>query len=1285
MAADGSAMTMMEYRWEMTPYQKNIWNLRTAMPGTAVCNNGGFIYSEFMTDYALWQETMRAVIRSGSTLRIRMDSSGQLGLAEYEGYSLPYFDRRGKSHSLIEKEMEEWMREPIPDVLGPLHDCRFIRADAGIYMFGRFSHMIMDGAGFSLFMKRLERTYLSLQKYGKAEVQEDDGFWQEIMSGSEKERAAKAREKYRKKHSGILGGRQDAVEYGSPVFTGGKTASSVRRKVPESLDRQIRKFSEEHRISCEAVLFGAAAAELCACAGREGVLLGRSVLNRTHRQLDQLGMYTNTQAVPIRIGNESVLEFLKNTAAELMAGLRTAGYSFSDWKRDAGLDGDLFDLVISYRNRRFLPRMEHGQIGELFDGVLEIPLRLNWNEDETETEAELLYSVQGWRAEEAELFLERLFFIMNQMTGETDDLNIRDIDPVCVADRKIRTQMRGRKWTYTVSVPKRFLTCMRERQDETVLRDEEGELTGRQILSEYASAVSFLERTLAEGREDPRKEEKRSERPLLVGLAVPRDRHYPVLMMAVMTAGAGFLPVDEQAGEAWRKELEQYCCMVVTGENRDEILSTEGKKTEELEFMAEQIRAGSIAYGIPTSGTTGKPKIALNTQEGLACRLEWMTAFYRKGGRYLQKTAKTFDVSIWEMLLPLIDGGTEYVVPEKRKADVEYLARIMRSERITKVHFVPSVLQSFLRYAERTGERFPDLKYLFSSGEELTAGTAEKAAECFPGAEIWNLYGPAECAIDVSAFLYRTMVPEAESVPIGRAVPGTGLFVLDGGGRKMLPGCSGEICITGKQTGAGYLKESASEQEQARFFFLDGEAAYRTGDRGRYGADGLLYYLGRMNAETKLRGMRIDLSGIEKLTDSIPGVLGAAACTDGEHLAVFYTAESSVTEKQIRQTLAEHLPAGCVPDRLIRLPEFPVGKNGKADRKALARIITEMDEEDSAGRNERETGAAAGESRKNIRRFMELLKPYLSGTVPRADESVFAAGLTSLGAAEFSMDLKEAGYDISYQDLYRGLTPSGILNISEERERSTGVIIFGRERSPEDIFLCFPYAGGGAECFERFAAGFRERPVQVWVADPEWSAIREVSDRREHWRNLVRRLPGTARIHVMGYCAGASAALEFLDVLESSGKKADTMWMCAAYPYKSIGWCERELTVWDILPKPAGIKFLEMIYGGEIPFDQRKYEKFRSEIRGAQTFMKNYRGTHRIRTFLIYGERDLLTAGFRKNYRLYHRYLKERFTVYAIPGAGHYFMRDYGGKIAGLAWKKIRKADAPGARGDNFR
>lgn len=115
---------------------------------------------------------------------------------------------------------------------------------------------------------------------------------------------------------------------------------------------------------------------------------------------------------------------------------------------------------------------------------------------------------------------------------------------------------------------------------------------------------------------------------------------------------------------------------------------------------------------------------------------------------------------------------------------------------------------------------------------------------------------------------------------------------------------------------------------------------------------------------------------------------------------------------------------------------------------------------------------------------MEILAPYLKGRIPSADESVFAAGLTSLGAAELSMDLRESGYDISYQDLYRGLTPSGILNISAQKDRCTGLTIFGRERNPEEIFLCFSYAGGGAECFERFAAGFQEKPVQVWVIDP---------------------------------------------------------------------------------------------------------------------------------------------------------------------------------------------------------
>lgn len=1267
---------VMGYRWEMTPYQKNIWNLRTAMPGTAVCNNGGFIYSEIMTDYMLWQETMRTVIRSCSTLRIQMDSSGMLELSEYTGYTLPYFDRCGKSRSEIEAEMGEWMRTPIPDVLSPLHDCRFIRADEGIYMFGRFSHMIMDGAGFCLFMKRLEETYLSLRENGESQIQEDTGFWQEIISGSERERAEKAREKYRKKCVGAAGTGQDILQFDNPVFAGHKTASSVSMKVPGGLDRKIRTYAKNHRISCETLLFGAAATEISACGGKEGILIGRSVLNRTHRQLDQLGMYTNTQAVPIRAGDRKVSEFLKDIAAELMAGLRTAGYSFSEWKQDAELDGELFDLVISYRNRRFLPRMEHARIGELFDGFLEIPLRLNWNEDETETEAELLYSVDGWRAEEAELFLERLFHILDQMTGGRTDageesLYISDIDLLCGTDRKIRAQMKGKPWKYTVSVPELFLASMRARPDETVIRDEEGELTGREILNEYVSAVGFLERILAEDRQS----RGGAEHPCLVGLAVPRDRHYPVLMLAVMTAGAGVLPVDEQAGEEWRKELEKYCCFIVNGENKEAVLSSEGRSPEEVELLAKRIRGADIAYGIPTSGTTGKPKIALNTQEGLACRLEWMTALSGEGGRYLQKAAKTFDVSVWEMLLPLTDGGTLYVVPEEKKADVEYLTEKMRSERITKVHFVPSVLQSFLRYSMRQKTELPDLEYLFSSGEELTAGTAEKTAELFPEAEIWNLYGPAECAIDVSAFPYSFSEKAAESVSIGRAVPGTGLYVMDAGNREVLPGCTGEICIAGKQTGAGYLRGSATEKEQARFFSLNGEPAYRTGDRGRYGADGQLYYLGRMNAEIKLRGMRIDLSGIEKLASSVPGVLGAAACRAGECLAVFYTSESGVTEEQIRKTLAERMPAGCIPERVLRLEEFPVGKNGKTDRRELGRIIEKMDEENS-GRAAEKT-ETAGEKQTDIRRFMEILAPYLKGRIPSADESVFAAGLTSLGAAELSMDFREAGYDISYQDLYRGLTPSGILNISAQKDRCTGLTIFGRERNPEEIFLCFSYAGGGAECFERFAAGFQEKPVQVWVIDPRWSSDGAIADRQKRIRNLIRRIPAATRVHVMGYCAGASAAFELLDALEASGKRADTMWLCAAYPHKSIGWRGKEYTVWDILPKPVGKQLLEMIYGWKIPFDKSRYEEFRAEIREAQKFMKYYRRTHRVRTFMLYGERDPLTAGFRKNYRMYHRYLKGRFTVFPIPGAGHYFMRDYGEKIAALAWKRIRKRNRP--------
>lgn len=271
-------------------------------------------------------------------------------------------------------------------------------------------------------------------------------------------------------------------------------------------------------------------------------------------------------------------------------------------------------------------------------------------------------------------------------------------------------------------------------------------------------------------------------------------------------------------------------------------------------------------------------------------------------------------------------GGSLYLLEDGREADFEEIGRILMVEKIRTVHFVPSALEGFLRYVRKKNWRFPELEQVIMSGETLPAPLAKEASHLFENADIWNFYGPAECAIDVSSYKCNG---QEDCIPIGKPVWETGLCVVNSRGEEVPDGIEGELIITGKLVGKGYLEGSADKEQQARFFRQDSERAYRTGDRAVWKKDGNLYYLGRKDREVKIRGMRMNLAQIESAMERIEGVTGSAVRKEGDKLIAYYTAEDEIAWEMMREELRKELLYYGLPDKTCYLKQFPLGRNGK--------------------------------------------------------------------------------------------------------------------------------------------------------------------------------------------------------------------------------------------------------------------------------------------------------------------------------------------------------------------
>ena len=375
----------------------------------------------------------------------------------------------------------------------------------------------------------------------------------------------------------------------------------------------------------------------------------------------------------------------------------------------------------------------------------------------------------------------------------------------------------------------------------------------------------------------------------IVGILADRSAELVVAILSVLKAGGAYLPLDPEypqerlrwmVGDArpgavlvQRRHLDRLpasaASVVVLGE-----AAGRGSGADlDSDFVPEQ-----AAYVIYTSGSTGRPKGAVNTHVALMNRILWMQDEYRLGAddAVLQKTPFSFDVSVWEFLWPLLAGARLVVARPGGHRDPDYLAELIAEQGVTTLHFVPPMLAVFLD-SPGIAERCGSVRRVICSGEALSRELQERFFREF-GAYLHNLYGPTEAAIDVTHWQCEPASARG-TVPIGRPVANTQVYVLDELLHPVPAGLPGELCLGGIQVGRGYLNQRALTADRFvpdAFSSLPARRLYRTGDRARLMADGTLEYLGRFDNQVKLRGMRIELGEIETVLTEHPAVRQAA-------------------------------------------------------------------------------------------------------------------------------------------------------------------------------------------------------------------------------------------------------------------------------------------------------------------------------------------------------------------------------------------------------------------------
>ena len=447
----------------------------------------------------------------------------------------------------------------------------------------------------------------------------------------------------------------------------------------------------------------------------------------------------------------------------------------------------------------------------------------------------------------------------------------------------------------------------------------------------------------------------------LVALCLERSLEMLVAICGTMKAGGAYVPIYPAypADRVAYMLADANASVILTQESlRERLPATEAKiicldtgwdiiERESEVAPATDVTTDNLAYVIYTSGSTGQPKGVMNTHGGIVNRLLWMQDEYRlaAGDAVLQKTPFSFDISVWEFFWPLLAGARLVIARPDGHRDSQYLIRLISSEQIATLHFVPSMLRRFLLDPEVGG--CASLRRVFCSGEALPWDLQEAFFDRLPGVALHNLYGPTEAAVEVT---HWTCKPNSvlRVVPIGRPIANIQIYILDEARQPVAVGVTGELYIGGVGVARGYhhRPELTAERFVSNpFSFQPSARLFRTGDLARYLPDGNIEFLGRMDQQVKIRGFRIELGEIESVLRTHPALsTGAVVARPDDSnemsLIAFVVARdgAALSVDALRSWLGQKLPDYMIPSRFVVRETLPLMPNGKLDRKALAKL-----------------------------------------------------------------------------------------------------------------------------------------------------------------------------------------------------------------------------------------------------------------------------------------------------------------------------------------------------------
>lgn len=1024
--------------YNLTNPQKSIWLTEQFYRGTSINVICGTVLIDEVINFEVLSKSINIFLRDNDSFRIKLciDENGEVKQFFQDFYE-KHFDVLNVSNNIELKNLENKIATTpfniLEESLFSMTLFKFPSGKGGFIV--KAHHIIADACTASLVASKIMTIYSSILNNDEDIKSIPTSYINYINSENEYlngPKFEKDAEYWKEQFNSV-------PEFGiipSLMESSSESCLAARKvfEINNSLLNNINSFCKDNKISLFNFFMAIYAVYIGKVSNLNEFVLGTPILNRTtFLEKTTPGMFIST--VPFKFcaeKNKTFIEFAQKIGLDSLSMFRHQKYPYQNIlehiRKSKPNQPNLYDILISYQNSKTnrnscsVPY----SVNWIFNGNVADSMQIHIFDMNDEGSLNVAYDfrLNKYSDEDINNIHNRILNIINQVINSLNitlsNINIvTDEEKDLILNKFNNTYL---EYNHNKTVVDFFEEQVAKNPDNIALVFKMKAMTYSELNKKVNSLARYLNNNnIGKGS--------------IVGIIVNRSFEMIVSILAVLKAGASYIPIDPEYPE-------ERICYILKNSNCDAILTIQKQagKVQNLGFektiiiadlcneiiynlpdnnLNNNISQDDLSYLIFTSGSTGNPKGVMLTHKNLNNFINSMfnKIAYLKDGKYhsiISITTMSFDIFAFETIVSLCGGLKLFITDDFEQKITTKIEKIILDNHIEIIQSTPSIMNFHLDNSMING--FSSLKYVMLAGEQLPRRLVDKILKISPTCTIYNGYGPSETTI----FSTVTNVTNLEKITIGKPIDNTQIYILNDNLDVLPTNCIGEIYISGDGVGNGYIgRPDLTAEKYLKNPFIEDSVMYKTGDVGFWSDSGNIICKGRSDGQIKLRGLRVELGEIENCINSFDknaNILSSVIVKDVANtqvLVAYISADKKIAIGQLRDYIANRLPTYMIPTYFTILEKLPLTPNGKINKKELANYSLNIETTDSIHTPPRNI------IEENI---VSSIKKKLGINNFGIDDNIFDYGADSLSIISILTDLFQYKISLKVYDFYKNPT-----------------------------------------------------------------------------------------------------------------------------------------------------------------------------------------------------------------------------------------------------------------------